>query len=72
MSHKYLIERLWIDPMENRNADGYEPFGYVDTEEEAKEECSKGRMYNEKDCWSLFADTPQYRYRELKHLTNRK
>jgi len=51
MSHKYLIERLWIDPMENRNADGYEPFGYVDTEEEAKEECSKGRMYNEKDCW---------------------
>jgi hypothetical protein len=58
--------------MENRNADGYEPFGYVDTEEEAKEECSKGRMYNEKDCWSLFADTPQYRYRELKHLTNRK
>jgi len=40
----FLIERIWSDSMENDSsaALGYEPVGYVDTEEEAKAIVEKG------------------------------
>ena len=37
MGSIFLIEKGWLDPMENRSADGYEPFGYKMTEQEAKD-----------------------------------
>ena len=32
----YLIKRLWIDTLENRNAYGFEPIGIVSTKKEAE------------------------------------
>jgi len=67
---KYLVEKLWIDPMENYNADGYSPFAYADTEELAKEFCARGKTFTQKDCWSLmFGPKPEYRYSELRNIT---
>jgi len=66
---KYLIEELWIDPMENRDAHGYDPIGYVDTITQAKEFCSKGRKFTSKDCWSLFVSAPQYKYSKIRKLS---
>lgn len=66
---KYLIEKLWVDPMENHNADGYAPYGYADTEEEAKAFCAKGKTYTNKDCWSLmFGANPEYKYITLMNI----
>lgn len=41
MDTVYLISKLWYDPDENRNASGYSPYGYVETEEEAIEICKE-------------------------------
>lgn len=49
----FLIEKGWIDPMENRNADGYEPFGYRLTEEDAKEFCNSKGFWTGDDCYSI-------------------
>jgi hypothetical protein len=75
---KYLIEKLWIDPLENlrQNAYGYKPLGYVDTEEEAKAFCATGRLFTGEDCWALDVGPAeevknagaQYRYRPLEHI----
>lgn len=55
----YLIEKLWLDPMENHQADGYSPLGYVNTQAEAIHICISGRLFDKKDCWSLYKVTPR-------------
>lgn len=35
----WLIERLWIDHLENHNAYGYEAIGFVSSEERARQIC---------------------------------
>ena len=50
---KYLIKKAWLDPMENRNATGYDPIGYVDTKEEAEEIMASGRVFTSNDCWAI-------------------
>lgn len=65
----FLIENGWIDPMENRIADGYEPFGYKFTEKEAKEFCDSQGYWTDKDCYSIAYKAgnkmAKYRYTEI-------
>ena len=65
----FLIEKGWIDPMENRNADGYKPYGYKLTEDEAKEFCESKGFWTVNDCWSIGfydkAQIPKFRYKEI-------
>lgn len=49
----FLIEKGWIDPMENRNADGYKPYKYLNSEKEAREFCKKQGFWTPNDCWSI-------------------
>jgi len=51
----FLIEKIWIDPMDNHHAVGYNPIGYFEgTEQEASEYChTNGRIYTKKDCWEI-------------------
>lgn len=67
----YLIEKLWIDPMENHNAHGYSVHGYVTADSDAKRICDNSRMLSEDDCWSLKYSGPlkEYRYVELEELS---
>lgn len=66
----YLIEKGFIDSMENRNADWYEPYGFKLTEQEANEFCDSHGYYTDKDCWSIAYHPdkimPKYRYKEIK------
>ena len=68
----FLIEEGWIDPMENRNADGYEPIGFVNTLEEAEEIVNEGGNYTPEDCWSvnykLNSIMPKFKYTKLFQL----
>lgn len=59
----YVIEELWIDPMENtiHSAVGYNIIGYIIGEENAKEFVDNGKIYNSADCWATY-NTNQYRY----------
>lgn len=64
----YLIKKIRLDPMENElgQAVGYTNFGYKNTEEEAKEFCSKGKIYTRKDCWALaWGDANEYTYERI-------
>ena len=65
----YLIEKGFIDSMENRNVDWYEPFGYKLSEQEAKEFCDSFGFWTDKDCWSIAYLTDKkmmkYRYKEI-------
>lgn len=67
----FLIEKGWIDPMENRIADGYEPFGYKATEQEAKDFCESHGYWTSDDCWSIRYKSNgrmwKYRYKEVKY-----
>jgi len=67
----FLIERGWIDSMENRNADGYKPFGYKLTEQEAKEFCESKGYWTDKDCWSVEyhpnKQMAKYRYKVIQY-----
>lgn len=49
----FLIKRLWIDPLENRNAYGFEEIGIVITKEEADRICSLEEVPKEKYPWPL-------------------
>ena len=70
--HTYLIEKIWVDPLENRNVVGYDPIGYFfGTEDKIKEYCDKnGRMYTRNDCWQIGQDKelPELKYTKLKQL----
>lgn len=65
----YLIERIWIDNMENQTASavGYETYGFVDTEDEAKIFCEKGRVFTEDDSWAISGQVKEYKYSPVKH-----
>ncbi len=69
----FLIEQGWIDPMENRNADGYNLFAFVETEQEAKDFCESKGFWTNKDCWSISfmpkKRMQKYRYKKIKHLS---
>jgi len=49
----YLIERLWIDTMENRDAYGYKPIGIVIPEEEVVRICTMEHIPKSKYPWPL-------------------
>ena len=61
----YLIEKGWIDPLENREAIGYETHSYVESEEEAIKFCEKHGYWTGDDCWEirLRSDDKMYKYR---------
>jgi len=67
----FLIEKGWIDYMENHNADGYEPFGYKLTEQEAKDFCESKGYWTDKDCWSVAyhpnKQMAKYRYKAIQY-----
>jgi len=70
----YLIEKGWIDPLENREATGYEIHSYTESEEEAIKFCEKHGYWTGGDCWEIsFTPNnkmPKYRYREVEPLKN--
>lgn len=66
---KYIIKKLWVDPMENRNADGYSNFAVADTIEQAEKFISENQeMWGRDRCWSLFEPTPLYIVHGIKEL----
>lgn len=70
ISHSvWLIERIWFDSMENEidSAVGYSPFGYVENEEKAKDFCKRGKICTKKDCWAVYGEVPEYRYKEVRY-----
>ncbi len=69
----FLIERFWINYKDGTESSviGYEPMGFVVSEEEAKDICSKGKTFTQKDCWAILRDTPQFIYKEIKHYNRR-
>lgn len=62
MKKKYLIHQIWIDPMENNNAYGYDIIGYVNTLEGATFKCNSGRIFTQKDCWAIREDLPEFKF----------
>lgn len=68
MDSIFLIEKGWIDPTENRNADGYEPFGYKLIEQDAKEFCELHGYWTQDDCWSIryISNKRMWKYRYKK------
>ena len=58
--------------MENNNADGYTPFAFTESEEEAKEFCINCGFWTVRDCWSIQYHPggimPKYKYTELPPL----
>ena len=72
MEKIFLIEKGWVDPMENREADGYIPFTFSETEEEAKTFCESKGYWTDKDCWSVSfmkdKKMAKYRYKEIKKI----
>jgi hypothetical protein len=76
MNTIFLIEKGWIDPMENRTATGYDIYSYTMTEEEAKTFCDSKGFWTAKDCWeiqfSYNGKMSKFRYKEVKLLNNEK
>jgi hypothetical protein len=70
----YIIEKIWIDPMENHSegAVGYNPIGFVLEEQAAIEFCKTGRDYTSKDCWAIGISQdkalPEFKYEALAKL----
>ena len=75
MKKIFLIEKAWIDPMENRNAIGYDPLGFYESDEEdVKAFCEKGGVFLSEDCWEIHYaypnGMPKLRYTELSRLND--
>ena len=72
----YVIEKAWIDPMENHNAAGYNPIGFVTIEEEAKKIIRKGGYFTPKDCWIIRSmmdeRMPKFKYYRLELIVKKK
>ncbi len=68
----YLIEKIWMDYMENHNhtALGYDVLGYIEGESNAISFCTKGRNYTKKDCWAIWQKEglPEFRFSKLENL----
>lgn len=58
----YLIEKVWIDPMENHNFIGYGSIGYVETLEEAEKIVKEGKIFTQKDYWCYYRPTPEFKF----------
>ena len=74
----YLIERLWIDDLENKNAYGFIPIGYVKTLQEAEYICNLQHIPKKEYPWPLNyahefkGDTvPVFRMKEITDLTGK-
>lgn len=74
----YLIEKLWIDVLENRDAYGFETIGYVESIDEARRICSLKYIKKEDYLWPLEyacefkgSTIPVFRYKTLKCLDNK-
>ena len=63
----FLIQKGWIDPMENHNSTGYIPFGYMITEQEANMFCESEGFWTKKDCWGIMPGEkmPKYKYNKI-------
>jgi len=79
MDKIYLIEKTWIDNLENRDAYGYSPVGFVKTIEEAEKIVSDGGRHKKGDCWEMnvcvragiIKEYPTvYRYTEIEKYNN--
>jgi hypothetical protein len=72
MNDIFLIFKGWIDPMENRDADGYDPIGFVTNEDAAKRICDEGGFYTAEQCWSIQfhpdKKMPKFKYIKLPYL----
>lgn len=73
----YLIERLWIDTMENRNAYGFEAIGIVESIEEAERISNLEQIPKSQHPWPLqYADefkgntVPRFRTIKMPNLNN--
>lgn len=71
----WVIKKLWLDPMENTNAYGYNDIGIVTTKEEADRICSLKFISKSDYSWPLkYADefngdfVPVYTATEIKCL----
>lgn len=64
----FLIEELWFDPFENRNAHGYSPHGFVRSKGEADCFVAFHGSLPKSACWSFLQDMPKYRYTEIQDL----
>ena len=73
ISSIFLIEKIWFNTMENDagSAVGYSPFGFVNTEDEAKQFCDKGRICTQKDCWAIWGEQKEYKYSEIKYCNKK-
>jgi len=49
----FLIEKGWINPLENRDTEGYEPFVYTNDENVAKKFCESNGFWTPDDCWAI-------------------
>jgi hypothetical protein len=49
----FLIEKLWFDPLENRDAMGFTSIGWVSTKEEADRICGLERIQRSTYPWPL-------------------
>lgn len=73
----YLIKRLWIDPLENRNAFGYEVIGFVKSKKEANRICNLEQVLRSAHPWPLRGapglkgeSIPRFRAEEIINLNN--
>jgi len=73
----FIIEKFWYDPMENRNAYGWEQIGYVVGINEAKRisnlkfinpDKSPWPLEYAKECYNDKGLIPVYRYKSLVNL----
>ena len=51
--------------MENRDAHGYNIFGYTLSEERAKDFCDAKGFWTQDDCWSIRGKIPKFRYKKV-------
>ena len=72
----YLIEKIWVDNMENHEhcALGYNVLGYLVGENKTIDFCNKGKTYTRKDCWAIWQKEglPEFRFSKLENLLGEK
>lgn len=66
----YLLNKLWVDPLENRDAHGYEVVGVFLRQRQAELWVENNQeMWNKEKCWSLGEKgLPLYKITEVKVL----
>lgn len=70
MSDIFIIKQLWIDSMENEYgaAQGYSVIGFVRTEDEAQEMCSKDYVTGEGWPFEKGSKVPKFCYSRIPEL----